>query len=216
MDNANGNLPTPPAGQPVNYSAGADAQPDMVDGETPQSITREEVLQLINDGIKRQAQSTRDIVASRVNQELERRIEQLQAAGISVTQQQAAALQKQIADETRMQSGGDYSQAQAAQPEAVNQNSQPNDPVTVEAYKIMEKYGVQLMDDDPEIQNIRQDSIYGFLRSVEEAAQAKQARTAKHPAAHTPTMPGGPGKPGNPIADVKDIDTLYEMANKRR
>ncbi len=62
-----------------------------------------------------------------------------------------------------------------AEPKPGNQNVAA-DPITAEAWRLMQAAGIIINDDDPEAEKLDQSSGYAFLRSIEAAIETKRQR----------------------------------------
>jgi len=225
-------------GQPANISAGT---PSQVEGgqERPSgdiqvivdrilSAMREEFAELS----KRQRQSVKDTVSARVNKEIQR----LRSAGINATPEQVEQL---ITDnEPESQSQPPVSASAPAQAQNIDQlldpvtkqamdwlkedggDPQQADPLTVEIYQMQAKAGVHLLDDDPEVAELREKSkgksLYETMRLVDEAIQAKQKRVSKEGSpARIPAMSKGNALNVPDVTQKRSLDIFEEYYQRR-
>lgn len=171
---------TPAQNQPLNQQGVGGS------GNTGQVQLTEAQIQAIADQIianPRLKQGLYDHANARVDQEaVNAKIQELQAAGIQVTPDQARKLVEQQSQP--------ISQGTQPRVEPVGQPNVPTtpsaeletaDPVVASAVNLMKEAGVNIEDDDPELAIVDQktEDPYKFLKSVETAIAAKKGRLQK-------------------------------------
>ena len=178
------NLEGAQAGQPANPSAawleGAPTSEGnnglQVDALT--SIVQAAVEKAM-EGYTRKEQSARDKMEARIKKNVQDTLTALQGAGIEVTDDQKKVIQarvrEQMASETEQPV--DFTQ-KPAQTDAQKQTETAQPRVAI-AKALMDEYGVQLYDADPETATIDQSSMAAFTRTLTAALEAKKARKAQ-------------------------------------
>lgn len=199
------------------------------DTAQPKYITLEDAQRLAADAAKqaeeaafRRAQGYFDKGQSRVRERLDGLTEHLKlmtSAGVQVTPEQERIM-RQRALEDAFQPDPAPAASPGAQP-GPKPVTTPPDPVTADAWGMMQKAGVYLEDGDPETDSLDQShGPYAFLRSVEKAIDAKRQRTGQvspetpqnvvqpQVPARSPTNVGGTGVSTDPILSNMDADDL--------
>lgn len=181
----------------------------------PEYLTKAEAQRLIAEAEEkalRKAQSSTDkaidSIFKKVQDDLRsltQTIEFQRNSGIEVSPEQEQQLKQQLV--TRALAGAPES-AQPSPPQEAPQKEEV-DPVTAEAWRMMEEAGVLVDEDDPEAKLLNFSSPYKFLKSIESAIEAKKERISERPA-RTPTNVGGRGAPTNSIVDVTDHRELLK------
>lgn len=176
-------------------------------------LTEDKVRGIVESALStalRKVQSDSAKQEQRIKKEVERRIEELSAAGVSVTPEQQKQLETivrkreipQPAEETETLSP-------AAEPDGENV-----DPVTAAGYELMDQYGLEIdAEADPEAKMIDHSSPLKYLRTLEDALKAKSARSGKTANVRQPMGGGTPA--ANPIKNITDLDALFEMSRKK-
>lgn len=203
-------------------------QPDPIPQQnTPAPLFTDEQISAMQDMIREHSRPIAQEVATNafrgfqsITQKLENRVAakftELETLGFSLTPEQ-----KNIIRETAKQELANEPENATSQVAPNQTQTPPVDPITVaEAQKLIQKYGVQLENGDPELKNVVDDinQPYEFLKTFEQALTAKKARLVKQQAINDPkNVPsaGQRGAPGNPIANINDMDTLYEMSRRK-
>lgn len=222
---------TPPGQPQVNPPAQAGQEPSSA--PQPKFITLEEAQKLANQAALdaeerafRRAQGLVSKADNRITEKVKQDLAALQSmitlqksAGIEVTPMQEAQLRNQIIANA-------YSQGelpptnteQATKPKPVEQEVAA-DPITAEAWRLMQAAGIIINDGDPEAEKLDQSSGYAFLRSIEAAIESKRQRIASTPMQAPGRTPTGAGATGahqaNPIQDITDPAELFRIAKER-
>lgn len=189
-------------------------------GDGPKYITLEDAQALFDSLFDRKAQSIGDKAAHRVQKVLAA----AQAQGLALTQQQAESLvetfdaQPQQPQQQPPAQPAALPQRQPAQAPKGESQAEPEEihPVLQTAYAMMQKAGVTIEKDDPEMQTIDHETTdeFTFLTSVRQAIQAKQERLAKAgDPARIPSL-SGPGRPANAVQQIKDPNELWKLATQ--
>lgn len=219
---------TLPGQSQVNPPAQAGQEPSSA--PQPKFITLEEAQKLANQAALdaeerafRRAQGLVSKADNRITQKVQQDLAALQSmitlqksAGIEVTPQQEAQLRNQIIANAYSQ--GEQPTPNTEQPAKPEPEAQPgvSDPITAEAWRLMEAAGIIINDDDPEAEKLDQSGGYAFLRSIEAAIETKRQRIASTPMqtpGRTPTGAGATGQhQANPIQNITDPDELFRMA----
>ncbi len=213
-----------PAGQP----------PAPQGGEGQQFLTREEFMSSLANLDKKWSESQTRLgikqadFAQKVQGDLsalKQSLDIMKASGVQVTPEQEASMRNQViarAFETPAgQPGGQVAQPPTAQPIPGNEwlpegYEEPPDPVTLQAWNIMDQMGVDITDKDPEFQLLdRSDDPNAFLASVKPACEAKIKRLAgglqAPQPAHMPTNLGGGGALANDWqGKIHDPDEIWK------
>lgn len=202
-------------------------------GQAPQGdqgyVSKSDLTQLFDEFFSKRVQpfvdKTNSNLSARVKSQLEnlnKTIEMQRAAGINISDEQAQALQQKIiqADQQGTEAPAPGKPSQLPQENAEgSQQIQDNDPVAQTALKLQEEAGVELFDDDPEVQDIKYDNATTFLRSVADAITAKKARLQlegeKKATVQAPGIGTGGGSPGN-YQGRNAMDLLTEHYKKNR
>jgi hypothetical protein len=145
---------------------------------------------------------------------LKQSIDLAKASGVTITPEQEHAMKTQAiarAYETLPQAN---QPGQAAQPPAVEPDSGGVDPVTAQAWALMEQAGIIINEEDPEAKLLDLTGEAAFLASVQPAIQAKARRLAGiepgAPPARTPTNIGGGGGAANDYyGKIHDPDEIW-------
>lgn len=220
-------------------SADPNAQPDKQGGgasqvveqqQVPQYVTMEQVQEILTRELTR----FRDSVTDRTAHRVQKILQQAQQKGVTLDPDQARAVlsvldEEQQGQETQVQSHGKQpeqqspvvssDQARPNQDQRLGGEQQPVEvhPVILAADAMMQKSGVYIDPEDPELSLIDQETTdeITFLTSVRAAIQAKQQRLAAAGSpARMPNMSGA-AKPGNPVANITDPDELWRMAMQK-
>ncbi|HBF40445.1 MAG TPA: hypothetical protein DDW19_01290 [Anaerolineaceae bacterium] len=223
---AQGGQPANPAPAPApTQEQTAQTQAQTGNGEF---VTKAEMEQKITEAL-RNAQSMTGKMEARIN----KKIVDLQAAGVNVTREQAQAI---VTHEDQQAQGGQSGEVltnQAAQPG--NQPApQQGDPVinqaiswmqedgidkpngtTAESYRMMAEAGVHITENDPELKNIGGKTPIEFLKSVEKAIADKKAREERSGSpGRIPALAQG-GQSGNAVPlNVPGKDVLDDYFKK--
>lgn len=219
-----GQLPEKPA------TPAAPGQQQVSGADQPKYVTLEEAQRLANEAAEaafRRSQGLyekgRQGFEARVQAELanfEKVLDLQKKAGMAFTPEQETALRQQAINQAFI--GGEQNPPAESpeQPPAQDggEDDADLDPVTAEAWRMMEDAGIIIEDDDPEAGTLDQSSPYAFLRSIDKAIEAKRQRTGgqQEPAsqARTPTNIGSAGSHPNPVANTNDLDQLWGMAKQ--
>jgi|GEM_PF-3973052 hypothetical protein len=219
-------------GQPqVTPPAQAGQEPSSA--PQPKFITLEEAQKLANQAALdaeerafRRAQGLVSKADNRITAKVQQDLAALQqmitlqkSAGIEVTPQQEAQLRNQIIANA-------YSQGEQPPPNTEPpatpkpaEQSEASDPITAEAWRLMQAAGIVINENDPEVGQLDQSSGYAFLRSIETAIESKRQRIASTPMQVPGRTPTGAGATGahqaNPIQDVNDPEELFRIAKER-
>lgn len=204
----------PQAGQPAAAPQPAASQPEQPQGTAtePQYVTLEDANRIAKaaaDEAFRKAQSLFDKGNGKVRERLNQ-FEQAMA-GVQLPPEQREQLRQQVINQALSDPAAPESPAPAAPPAAqptAQPGQEPPDAITAEAWKMMQEAGVTIEDEDPEVSSIDRSSPYKFLRSIEQAIEAKRQRIQPR----TPTNAGGMGVHNpNPISDIRDPRELIAM-----
>lgn len=218
---------TPETSEPAqpNQPGGAGAQTGGTQQQQPQYVTMDQVQQILKQELDRYRDSITDRTANRV----QKIIQQAAQRGVQLDPAQARAVIETIDSEAQAQANVQQPQqqpqqgnvqAQPAQPPN-QQHAQPQQatpenihPVVLAADDMMQRAGVFIEPDDPELALIDQktDDPVAFLSSVKQAIAAKQQRQqAKGSPARMPALTAQ-GAPGNPVTGIKDPSELWKLA----
>lgn len=195
---------------------GADIQKPESDQIPDQPITRKEVLDLfekvkteVKDETLRQTQSLTDKMASRLDKKYQEKLDilnqgwdMLKKTGVEISEEAKANARRQALDDVLAESGT----TQTAKPEELSQGGQK--PTSQEAVlmdalvgKIEAKYGLQILENDPEAGMIDLSDPVKFLETYEVAAEKKKQRMETPAAARLTSLATG----SNPTADAEAI-----------
>lgn len=185
----------------------ANGQPDV--------LTRSEVERMVKeaeDKAFQRAQSLFDKGQGKVSKELKElqvTLDNLKAHGVEVPPEKVRAMQDEairkafVQDEPAPPANGKT--PTPAQPGQAAANS---DPVTAEAWAMMQKAGVVIEDSDPEAATLDQSSPYAFLKSIDAAIIAKQQRLLAQGKPAEVRLPGQSG--GSPGASVASLQAQLQ------
>jgi len=216
---------TPPAGQPP--------APQPQAGEGKEFLTREEFEAALQQIDRRWQQSATNLGRKQADfvqkvqgdlGALKQTLDIMKASGVQVTPEQEQAMRNQvIARAYETPQGTPGAPAAQPQPEYVpgeEDFEEPPDPVTVQAWTMMEQMGVYINEDDPEVSLLDQSNEQAFIASVKPAIEAKIKRLAGvapglAQTPHAPTNLGGSGAPTNEYyGHVVDPDTIWKNMPK--
>lgn len=213
-----GDQGTPQAGNTTPTGLDADALFERIDKRIQESV----------NGAFRGLQSAQSKMETRIRSEIDSRLNLLTQSGVELNDQQKLA----IANATRRQieaegNGGDDPGANgSAQSDAQGQRNPsdrrssganeggPNEDfewVNQQAGAMMQSAGVEIDQGDPEAGMIDMSDPNKFLDTLKAAIEKKRERLGNTAQGRMPMMGGG-GRSSNPIADIKDMNTLYDMA----
>lgn len=233
----------PPAGQPgqpqqpqqpAGQGSQGQPQPQPEAGTQPaqpEYITRQEAARLAAEAADtafRRAQSLFDKGNEKVRQrlgELESAWDMQAQAGAPVPEEVKMRLRQQVL--TAPQAAPPTTEQAAAQPQQPQSGGQ--DPITLSAWEMIRSAGIEIKDDDPEMQQIKTHGTpYEFLATVAQAIEAKRQRVAStnsqpnggqaqpQQPGRLPTAVGGQGSYNpNAIADITDPRELLKMAREK-
>ena len=220
---------TPPGQPQVNPPAQAGQEPSSA--PQPKFITLEQAQALANQAALdaeerafRRAQGLVSKADNRITEKVKQDLAALQgmitlqkSAGIEVTPMQEAQLRNQIIANAYSQGEPPLTHTeQPAEPKPEAPSSEAADPITAEAWRLMQAAGIIINDNDPETEKLDQSSGYAFLRSIEAAIEAKRQRitsTSMQAPGRTPTGAGATGAyQANPIQDITDPAELFKIA----
>ncbi len=226
-----GRVPDPEPGQSqVTPPAQAGQEPSSA--PQPKFITLEEAQKLANQAALeaeerafRRAQGLVSKADNRITEKVQAKLNALtetinmqKSAGIEITPMQEAALRNKVIADAYSQEPPPTNAEPPAEPNPGDQNVAA-DPITAEAWRLMQAAGIIINDDDPEAEKLDQSSGYAFLRSIEAAIETKRQRiasTSMQAPGRTPTGAGATGAyQANPIQDISDPDQLFEIAKKQ-
>lgn len=192
------------------------------DAVTEQYVTRQQAQELAQQAAEeayRKAQALIDKGASRLTKQVQERLASLENSwklqadmGAPVAPETQERLRQRVIQDAftaQEQAGavGSGSQAQAPGLEGM-------DPITAEAYQMMQQAGVMIEQGDPEAAQIDQSSPFKFLRSVEAAIAAKKARTEQRaqvePQGRIPGMTASTNAAGANYAGQRGFDLLNQ------
>jgi hypothetical protein len=221
------------AGQPPEKVAPVQVQPEQGnETQTSKFVTVEEAQRLAKeaaDQALRRAQQFFDVNQNQFGKRIQERVSQLEKAwdamakaGLQVPDEagKERVRQRAIQEELTAPNSSQPPSSPSAQVEVKGQaeNPEPQDPVTAEAWRMMQAAGVSIEATDPEAATLDQSSPYAFLKSVDAAINAKRERLGTQPvsglstsSARTPTNLGAAGKQANPIAHINDPRELYKL-----
>ncbi len=201
-----GNPATPSQAAPGGGTPGA--TPEGQNHERP--ITLTEVQRLIQDAVQstlRQTQSVTDRQEAKLRKELQDKLAQIsqvqktmEAAGVQITPEIQDRIRRQVIDDSLLGTAAGTPQgvsdpaAQPGQPSA--EQPQANlDPINQAALSMMEEAGIQVLSNDPEAAMLDHSNRRAFLRSLDQAIEAKRQRMQGQP--QTPAAPAGTRAPTN-------------------
>ena len=178
------------------------------------------------EGYTRREQSARDKMEARIKKNVQDTLAAVQGAGIEVTDDLKKAVQarvrEQVASETDQPVDFTQKPAQAETQKA----TEPAQPRVAIAKALMDEYGVQLYDNDPETATIDQSSMAAFTRTLTAALEAKKARKAQADQAaaqvRAPAAPVGGQHTGlmeqyqKELATTRGVDAVYALKEKYR
>lgn len=163
---------------------------------TPQFVSRDEFQQAL-EMVKRETQGLVDKNVSRLDKRVKEAAEKVdelvelgKVSGMQFTQEQIAQLKDRAVHQALMTADQQPS-GQSAQPQAAQPQAQQDDPVTVTARMIMQKAGITIDQNDPELSIVdsKTDDPGVFLESVRKAIEAKKQRLNR-PAGNAAAVPG--------------------------
>lgn len=172
-------------------------------------LTEEKVRSIVESSLSaalRKVQSDSAKQETRIKKEVERRIEEMKAVGITTTPEQ----EKQLENVVRQRENPQPTEETSAPPPRTDSDGENVDPVTAAGYEMMDQYGVDLEADDPESKMLDHTTPLKYLKSLEAALQKKAARVGQ---VRAPV--GGGTASANPIRNIKDLDTLFQMSVKK-
>lgn len=214
----------PEAGQPLDKTPSE--QPEDKKAVEPKYITQEEAQRLADTAAEnafRKAQGLVDKADSRITDRvqqglasLKKTLEMQRATGMEISPEQEEKLRNQIVTNALTETGAESPEnIEPGQAQKLGEVS-GEDPVTDTAWRMMQKAGITIEENDPEAEELKsiQDPdlfLYGIARAIE----LKRQRTTSE-GTRMPTNYGGTGSHNpNPIEDVNDNDTLWELAEKK-
>jgi hypothetical protein len=158
-------------------------------------LTRAEVANLLKEQEDRFVSRTQGLLDSmgssvqkRVQtglQSLQKVIEDQKAAGIEITPQQEEALKQRtvmnvLSEEPEEPEPSEPPTTSPGEAQPGEQKEAP-DPITQSAWDMMKDRGVEILDEDPEIEILDTSTPYKFLLSVDKAITAKETRLQNEP-----------------------------------
>lgn len=166
--------------------------PDLDEGQggqaQPETLTRQEIQALLQEQENRFVERTKGLLNSISDKtqnkvqtalaEFQRSIEVQKAAGIELSPEQMKAAQQQVIMDAISKPEEQETLSGTEATSAAQQTQQPTtaDPITQEAWKMMEDNGVDILEQDEEYKSLDFTSPYRFLKSVEQAIEAKKLR----------------------------------------
>lgn len=215
---------TPPA--QAGQETSSAPQPKFITMEEAQRLAEQAALNAEERAFRR-AQGLVSKADNRITEKVKQDLAALQnmitlqkSAGIEVSPQQEAQLRNQIIANAYSQ--GEQPPQNTEQQEKPNPATQPTesvDPITAEAWRLMEAAGIIINDEDPEVSTLNHTGGYAFLRSVEAAIETKRQRiasTSTQVPGRTPTGAGATGAhQANPIQDITDPAELFRIAKSQ-
>lgn len=188
-------------------------------------LTLNQVQRMVKEAeenVFRRAQGLIDKVDTRITKEVRNKLKGLDAtlkvqrdAGIQITAEQEQALKNRIIQDglTAEQqdpetlSPPNLQQEPAQEPEG----DMDIDPITAEAWNMMDEANTPIEKDDPEFSMIVTDgTAFAFLKSVQEAIQAKKDRQASAAVGNYPGTTVQTGAVGNLQSNVPPIERLQK------
>lgn len=126
--------------------------------------------------------------------QLEKHFEMQKAAGVEVTPEQQAAMRNAVLLDG-IQKEPDESEppeTQAPEKAPAQEPGKAPDPITQAAWDLMEEKGIELLDEDPEVEMVDNSSPYKFLLSLAKALETKATRLQKEPPTSQDETPPAP------------------------
>lgn len=184
------------------------------------TITLAEAQRLIQDAVDRSlraSQSLTDKSEARIRKDIQDRLNQIdqarktfEAAGVQITPEINEKIRRQVIDDSLLGDGGvlpgqgQPAQGGREQPLNVQGSAQAepqmaaaaNDPISQTALTMMQEAGVTVLDTDPEAAALDYSSPRAFLRTLDQAIEAKRARIGQDTAG-MPQQPGTQRAPTN-------------------
>ena len=220
-----------PQGQPSLQSPGQGTAPEataptyitQADLMAALSAQKNEIQSLLSKNYQG-VQSKTDSIAAQVRQSvnaIDLFAKKMTDAGVIISAEQTKALKQ----DAMMEALTTESPKTTPPPQAQGNGSgdgEQLDPTTIAAMNMMEAYGVQIEEGDPEVAEIKKAADEGtakeYLAAVLKGIQSKQARTAQTPSQTFARVPGAmpPGAPGNnPISNIKTPSDLWAEAKRQ-
>lgn len=184
-------------GQPgqVDQNAAA-SQLEQAQDQQPQYVSRDEFNRVLQEQ-ERKFQGFVDKNVSRLDKRVKEAVDEVaklvelgKSTGLQFTEEQIAQLKDRAVHQALM-TGDELPSGQSEAPRAAQAQAPQVDPVTVTAQLMMQKAGVILEKDDPELSLVddQTDDPSTFLESVRHAIEAKKQRTSR-PAGSPAATPG--------------------------
>jgi hypothetical protein len=198
----------------LEQGSSGEAAPVSQTAEQAQGLTREDVLNIL-DEFSRKQQSARDKLEARVKTEFQtefqRQIALLKENGVEVTPRVEAAIKADVIQRNTPNFDEPAGSAQApAQVKAPDKSGdQALGAIDDIQSELDQEYGITINETDPEAKKLDFSSKRKLLKSYEDALIAKRERL-QNPQGRTSGMSSG-GTPGNPIASINDPDALYAL-----
>ena len=167
-------------------------------------ITLTEAQRLIQDAVNqslRQSQSLTDKSEARIRKDIQDKLNQIdqarktfEAAGVTITPEINEKIRRQVIDDGLLGESASETRGQPGRANPETQGAAVNDPISQAALTMMQEAGVTVLDTDPEAGTLDYTSPRSFLRSLDQAIEAKRARTTAQPGQ---TIPGAPAAGAN-------------------
>ena len=215
VGSGDGQTPGQPSGQ---------VQQDPGEGADPKFITLEDAQRLADQAEERayrRAQGLVDKADNRIGKQVREAVDKVKS-DIALMRNDGVEISEQL--EQEMVNNATREAYQSPPPESDTVSSdpgdRPTDPVTAEAWRMMEAAGISIDDGDPELEMLNQESEYAFLHSVEQAIAAKKKRldgagTQTPETTRLPTTVGGTGRHVQPNYLEMDDQEHWEQAKKK-
>lgn len=174
----------------------------------PEYLTRTEVANLLKEQEDRFVERTKGLLNSISDKtqnkvqaalkEYQRAVEAQKAAGIEISPEQDRATKQQIIMEALASEEAAPLEPGTQTPGNAQTGNEPEaDPITQEAWRMMEERGVTIQENDPEYRILDMSSPYKFLLSVDKAITAKATRLQQAPSSEEPNQTGS-----NPLGRI--------------
>lgn len=219
-----------PKDQSVQPSPVENAQGTQQANES-QSDPKNEIRQIVKEvmssefeNLKRHEQSQRDKFENRIKSDVQKQIDTMTKLGVQVTDEMKQNIENVTRENVAQEYQSENSQDQNGQSDNTGDKGSI-DPIVqsamAEVAEFEKQFGFELLESDPEAQQVDQSTPFKFVKSYEKAMQAKSDRLAKEGKAPKNPMAGvhtsiGSSTPGNPLAGMNPMDKFSKAYNERK
>jgi hypothetical protein len=159
-------------------------------------------------------------------QQLRNSIEALKAVGGTVTPEQERAMKQRVIEEafTKKPNETQLAPDQTPRRAPAQEPEEETDPITQDAWELMDEMGIDLLDDDPEVEMIDDSTPRQFFKTLEKALEAKRQRISQTSEEPNQTVPpqaripgaGAGGSTGSLLPDgTQPLERLQNYYSKK-